>query len=228
MPRGRTRVTGAPGAPISKNSKGARSRPIWLRGRGVSRVCYNLSVSPARVIAIKSHAQDPIWLHRGVLLPRALASACDMRAWRLINLSHTRAIDTNIGWTVRLDRRRDIAPPLKLPSAVFFFLFLFYFSSRAVWFSGISDEPKWANCACDIACFQSRTGSALARTEESTHLERSARNALSAMLRRVILPIWPFLSRGRKSPRVQLVCETTGPAHESPRNVPEERDLRAD
>jgi len=92
------------------------------------------------------------------------------------------------------------------------FFFVLFPVSRAVWFSGISDESERANCACNIACFQSRAGGVPVGTEESTHSKRCTRNAISARLCRVILPIWPFLSRGRKSPGVQLVCETAGPA----------------
>lgn len=108
--------------------------------------------------------------------------------------AHAQSI-RNIGWTVRLDRRRDIVPPL--PPATFFFWPLFYFSSRprAVWFSAISDKPEWANCACGIACFQSRTRD-VPGGEGSTHSKRSARNVLSAMLRHVILSIWRFYRAG--------------------------------
>lgn len=159
---------------------------------------------------------------------RTSASACDTRAQRLINLSRARTIDTNIGWTVRLDRRYDIVPPVKPPSAVFFFCFCFI--SRLVRVpSGFPEFPTSPNGPIARAISRVfKAGDVPAGTEEPTHSERSARNALSAVPRRVILSIWPFLSRERKSPRVQLVCETTGPVHESLRNVPEERDLRAD
>lgn len=146
----------------------------------VSRVCYNLSVSPARVIAIKSHAQDSIWLHRGALLPRVGERVRHARTATYQFIAHAQSIHI-LDEPVRLDRRRDIAPPLKLPSVIFFFLFLLYFPSRprAVWFSGISDEPEWANCACDIACFQSRAGDVPARGRRNRRIRNAIRTQCS-------------------------------------------------
>lgn len=58
---------------------------------------------------------------------------------------------------------------------------------------------------------------------ESTHSERYARNALSGCTRAVICPLSSHFYRTGVNRRKQLVYETTGPMHESPRDIPKER-----
>lgn len=210
MARARTRVTGAPGTlRYRKISRRERARARYDCGvvsgcvpRAFVTICQS---RPPKQIAIKSRAQDPIWFHRGVLLPYVSERVRATRAHsRLINLSRTRAIDTNIGWAVRLDRRRDIVPSLKLPAVyTFFSRFCFISRPRVVWFSGISDEPEWANCACDIACSQSR------RRSGGTDAFRNPHAMLFRLCPRRVILYLAFLSHGRKSLGVQLVCETT-------------------